>query len=112
METMKLRYKKNRKVFVPDKDVDLPDNFELEIEKPIVRKEDEMTDKELEVYVKKLREEFVKEFKEKYGIDMTDDPFLELIGSEAKYLRNTTYEDDKKRIIEAVSEKYNRRYNE
>lgn len=112
MDTIKLKYKKNRKVFVPENPVDLPDNFELEIEKPIVRKEDEMTDKELEIYVKKLREEFVKDFKKKYGIDMTNDSFLELIGSEAKYLRNTTYKDDKKRIIEAVAEKHSRRYNE
>lgn len=108
MPTIKIRYKKDRKVFVPDREVDLPDNFEVEIEKPIHKTE--MTDEELEIYVQKLREEFVKEFKKKYGIDMTDDPFLQLIGSEAKYLRNTTYLDDKKRIIDAVAEKHSRDY--
>ncbi len=31
MNTIKLKYKKDRKVFVPDKEVDLPDNFEVEL---------------------------------------------------------------------------------
>ena len=35
MPTIKIRYKKDRKVFVPDRDVDLPDNFEIEIPEPI-----------------------------------------------------------------------------
>ncbi len=34
MPTFKIRYKKDRKVFVPDKKVDLPDNFEIEIHEP------------------------------------------------------------------------------
>ncbi len=31
MPTIKIRYKKDRKVFVPDREVDLPDNFEVEL---------------------------------------------------------------------------------
>lgn len=31
MNTLKLKYKKDQKVFVPDREVDLPDNFEIEI---------------------------------------------------------------------------------
>ncbi len=65
-----------------------------------------MTDEELEIYVQKLREEFVREFKRKYGIDMSNDPFLELLGCDARYLSKTTYKDDKKRIMEAIWEKY------
>ncbi len=104
METMKLKYRKSRKVFIPDKEIDLPDNFEIEIEKPVRKKE--MSDKEIEIYVQKLRDEFVKKYKSKYGIDMSNDPFIELIGCDAKYLSKTTYKDDKKRIIEAIWEKY------
>ncbi len=104
MNTLKLKYKKDRKVFVPDREVDLPDNFEIEIEKPVHGTG--MTDEELEIYVQKLREEFVREFKRKYGIDMSNDPFLELLGCDARYLSKTTYKDDKKRIMEAIWEKY------
>jgi len=35
-----------------------------------------------------------------------------LIGCESEYLSETTYLDDKKRIIDAVTEKYGRAYNE
>lgn len=108
MPTIKIRYKRDRKVFVPEMEVDLPDNYEVEIEEPVENKG--TNNEDIEANVQKLREEFVKEFKEKYGIDMTGDPFLKLIGSEAKYLRNTTYEDDKKRIIEAVAEKHKEDY--
>ena len=31
MSTIKIWYKKDRKVFVPDREVDLPDNFEIEL---------------------------------------------------------------------------------
>ncbi len=31
MGTIKLKYKKSRKVFVPEKEIDLPDNFEIDI---------------------------------------------------------------------------------
>ncbi|MFA5806307.1 MAG: hypothetical protein WC879_16875 [Melioribacteraceae bacterium] len=31
MNTLKLKYKKDRKVFVPDREVDLPDDYEIEI---------------------------------------------------------------------------------
>ncbi len=31
MNTLKLKYKKDRKVFIPDREVDLPDNFEIEL---------------------------------------------------------------------------------
>ena len=31
MPTIKIRYKKDRKVFVPEREVDFPDNYEIEI---------------------------------------------------------------------------------
>ncbi|MBU0661731.1 MAG: hypothetical protein KJ799_09860 [Bacteroidetes bacterium] len=43
MNTIKLRYKKDRKVFIPDREVDLPDNFEFDlpdIAAQIIDKED------------------------------------------------------------------------
>ena len=104
METIKLKFKKDRKVFVPDRDIDLPDNYEIEIEKPAQKKE--MTDEEIEQYVQETREKFVKDFKEKYGIDLSNDPFVELIGIDAKHSINTTWVDDKKRVGEAIWEKY------
>ncbi len=108
METIKLRYKKGRKIFIPQEEVDLPDDYELEIEKPVLKSEPEILNEKIEDYKKRLREEFVKEFKGEYGIDMSNDPFLELIGCESEYLSKTTYLDDKKRIIDAVTEKHRR----
>lgn len=104
METIKLKFNKDRKVFIPDRDIDLPDNFEVEIEKPLPQKG--MKDEEIEKYVQVTREKFVKEFKEKYGIDLSNDSFVKLIGSEAKYSMYTTYKDDKKRIMDSIWEKY------
>ena len=104
MSTVKIRYKKDKKVFVPEKEVDFPDNYEVEIEEPVENKD--TNDEEIEIYVQKLREEFVKDYKEKYGIDKSNDPFLKLIGIDAKYSRNTNYLDDKKRIIDAIWDKY------
>ena len=43
MNTVKLKYKKDRKVFVPDREVDLPDNYEIDlpdIAAQIIKKED------------------------------------------------------------------------
>ena len=43
MNTVKLKYKKDRKVFVPDREVDLPDNYEVDlpdIATQIINKED------------------------------------------------------------------------
>ena len=104
MDKIKLRYKKDKKVFIPEKEVDLPDNFEVEIESSTQK--EEMTEEEIEKYVKKIREEFIKEYKEKYGIDKSNDPFIELIGIDAKYSMNTSYLNDKQRIMEAIWEKY------
>ena len=33
MDKIKLRYKKDKKVFVPEREIDLPDDFEIEISK-------------------------------------------------------------------------------
>jgi len=107
MSKIKLKYKKDLKVFVPDKDVDLPDNYEILIENPVITTDDY----KLQEYIKKVREDIVRNFYNKYGIDLSSDSFLEIIGSEAEYLSNTTYEDDKIRIIEAVTEKHKRGYN-
>ena len=104
MDKIKLRYKKDKKVFVPEKEIDLPDNFEVEIESSTQK--EEMTDEEIEKYVKKIREEFIKEYKEKYGIDKSNDPFIELIGIDAKYSMNTSYSNDKQRIMDTIWEKY------
>ncbi|HED36981.1 MAG TPA: hypothetical protein ENI76_01845 [Ignavibacteria bacterium] len=88
----------------------MPDNFEVEIEGQLIERK--ITDEEIEQYVQTLRDEFVKEYKEKYGIDKSNDPFLKLIGSDAKFSRFTSYLDDKKRIIDAVSEKHSMGDNE
>lgn len=43
MNTVKLKYKKDSKVFVPDREVDLPDNYEVDlpdIAAQIINKED------------------------------------------------------------------------
>lgn len=47
-----------------------------------------------------------KNFKEKYGIDLSEDPFIQLIGIDAKHSMNTGYLDDKQRIMDAIWEKY------
>lgn len=35
MSTIKLKYKRDKKIFVPEEQIDLPDDFEVEIEKPV-----------------------------------------------------------------------------
>ncbi|HED36982.1 MAG TPA: hypothetical protein ENI76_01850, partial [Ignavibacteria bacterium] len=57
MNTIKLKYKKDRKVFVPDREVDLPDNFEVEL--PGVK---ESTPIDKEKIIKEIEEEGRKYF--------------------------------------------------
>ncbi len=100
METIKLKYKKKRKVFVPDKEVDLPDNFEVEL--PGINENEEIDQK-------KIKDDFIKYYLQKYpnkSINDIDKELLGLIGIDAEYNRNTSYKDDKKRIMEAIYEKY------
>ncbi len=109
MNKLKLKYKKDRKAFVPDTEVEFPDGYELEIEKPPGF--DFKVGENIDQNIQNSREEFIKEFLEDFGIDISSDSFVKLLGSEAKYIMNTSYQDDKRRIIEAVAEKYNGRYN-
>lgn len=107
MSSIKLRYKKDKKVFVPDKDIDLPDNFEIDIPENIVEKQiNQSNDKSRQLIIK---EKFVEYYLQKYpdrSINDIDKNLLELIGINAEYSENSSYKDDKKRVSEYLSEKY------
>ncbi len=100
MPTIKIRYKKDRKVFVPDREVDLPDNFEVEL--PGISESREIDQK-------KIKDDFIKYSLQKYSdksINDIDKELLDLIGINAEHNKIFSYKDDKKRIMEAIWEKY------
>jgi len=100
MKTIKLKYKKDRKVFVPDREVDLPDNFEVEL--PEINENKEIDQK-------KIKDNFIKYYLQKYpdkSIDDIDKELLDLIGIDAEHSRNTSYKDDNVRVMDYLSEKY------
>ncbi len=100
MPTIKIRYKKDRKVFVPDREVDLPDNFEVELPGIIENKglnQKKIKDNFIEYYLKKYSNKSIKDI---------DEELLDLIGIDAEHSKNTSYKDDKKRVMDYLSEKY------
>lgn len=108
MNTIKLRYKKDKKVFIPDSAIDLPDNFEIDISE-IINEKNRMNQKDVKSPHQNIKEEFITYYLQKYpnkSIDDIDKNLLDLVGINAEYSQNTTYKDDKKRVMEYLSEKY------
>ena len=108
MDKIKLRYKKDKKVFVPERDIDLPDDYEIEISE-ILTGEKTIQAKEIP-WQSNIREDFIQYFLHKYpgkSIDDIDETLLSLIGVNAEYSGRTSYKDDKQRLMEYLWEKYN-----
>ena len=105
---LKLKYKKDKKVFVPEKDIDLPDNYEIEIS-DILKGEKTVKNNEIS-WQSNIREDFIQYFLHKHpdkSINDIDETLLNLIGINAEYSGRTSYKDDKKRVMEYLWEKYN-----
>jgi len=108
MNTLKLKYKKDRKVFIPDREVDLPDDYEIDIPDALVEKKTVRVN-EMNRH-SNIRENFIQYFLHKYpdkSINDIDSTLLDLIGANAEYSGRTSYKDDKQRVMEYLWEKYN-----
>ena len=89
MDKIKLRYKKDKKVFVPERDIDLPDDYEIEISE-ILTGEKTVQAKEIP-WQSNIREDFIQYFLHKYpgkSIDDIDETLLSLPYKLRKYLGN------------------------
>lgn len=103
MSTIKLKYKRDKKAFVPDRDLNLPDNFEIEL--PEIRTpslfDKEKLIKEIEEDGKKYFPEFKlsPDTKRLLGV-MANSPFRDLLDED---LRRVYHEN----VWRSSDEKYN-----
>ncbi|GAB6282671.1 MAG: hypothetical protein STSR0008_14170 [Ignavibacterium sp.] len=108
MSTIKLKYKRDRKVFVPDKEMDLPDNYEINIPEALIGEKGVRISETSGQ--SSIREDFIQYYLHKYpgkSINDIDETLLELIGINADYSGRSSYKDDKLRVMEYLWEKYN-----
>ena len=99
---LKLRYKKDKRVFIPERDIDLPDNYEIEL--PDIEKASSF-DKD-----KLIRE--IEEDGKKYFPDFKlNEQIKELLGIlNSSELRNLSDEDLKRMYHENVWKAYDDKY--
>ena len=99
---LKLRYKKDKKVFEPEGDVDLPDDYEIEL--PDIKKP-AYFDKE------KLIKEIEEDGKKYFPDFKLNEQIKELLGIlNSSELRNLSDEDLKKMYHENVWKAYDEKY--
>ncbi len=95
-----LKYNKEKNVFIPQSEIDLPDNFEINVPNINPTKGKNK---------KKMREDFIKYYLNKYpneSLSDIDKDLLDLIGIDAENSSNTSYKDDKKRVMMYIWDKY------